>query len=384
MRNLQTLLNKLAEKIMKATSPAPVVVVVKEEVVRHNKVIQKQYMAENIDDIKIQIIAKGYKAIPEILKDFQQDTVQQFVQQQLVLLGQFDPERDNLDSCTKKDLIKMALHNNKLQYRQRMTEQGKVPNANKAQLDYITNLCTKNNYAIDMNTIRNSWEASDMIEYLKEKFNIQPKGNTATVKQIEAINKLASKLNMEVASTMTADFNSASKTISELGALLPKEEYVPKQATVPQIEYALRVWKLLGHRITAKKKEEFNAMTTQTLSKEITAMNKELYTQHPELNAPTEGQIKYLRQLLDICMLPVPEQLPTTKEACTKSIDNLNRQYLFLQMKSTSPDVTREDIKKMTINQVKELLEQLKTERRSKYYTDNSEGTGGNEGEITF
>lgn len=359
--------------------------------VDRNSEKERVVLRNAVEDIQGEILARGYKAIPEILAGFETECISHFVMLQEVQLGSFDKEKDTLEGLTRTQLVERALHNNQLQFRARMVEQGKVKAPSTAQLKKIEELATKHHCAVDMKKILTSFDASDMIEFLMKKYNeTAPKKldgkSAATNNQIRAVQNICKKLNLEVAADMIADFDSASRTIDTLSKQVPATEPTEARlATDKQVEYACRLWKLNGHRVTAAKKEKYAAMTTVELSKEIDEMNKEYYTNNPEANMPSKGQLDYIRQLCELTMTEIPAEMPKTKDAASKSIENLNRKYLYLLTRVTSPSLTKEEIQAMPMGTVKELLFNLKMEKRTRNYTDNSQGTGGAEtGVIEF
>lgn len=353
--------------------------------VDRNSEKERVILRNAVEDIQAEILAQGYKAIPSILDEFETECISHFVMMQEIALGSFDKEKDTLEGLTRQQLIDRALSNNQLQFRARMIEQGKVKNPSDAQLKKIEELAVKYHESVDMKKIKNSFDASDMIEYLMKKNGVVAAVHTnkATDNQVRAIQNICKKLNLEVAADMVCDFDRASETIAELSKQVPASE--PSKASEKQIEYACRLWKLNGHRVTAAKKEKFAAMTTVELSKEIDAMNKEYYTNNPDANLPSKGQLDYIRQLCELTLTEIPAEMPKTKDAASKSIENLNRKYLYVLTRVSSPSLTKEEIQAMNMGTVKELIFNIKTERRTKNYTDNSEGTGGHEtGVIEF
>lgn len=350
------------------------------DTVIRNSEREQRVLKNAVEDIQAQILQYGYKEIPSILDEFETECIAQFVMLQEVSLGSYEKEKDLLESLTRAQLIARALDNNQLQFRQRMFEQGKVKMPSEAQLNKIKELAVRYHVSVDMSKVQNSFDASDLIESLMKKNKVTAPVKTtgvATANQIRAIQNICKKLQLEVASDMLTDFNTASKTIKDLSAKVPVEE--PTLATEKQVEYASRLWKMNGHRVTAKKKEAFSAMTKSEISKAIEEMNKEYYTSNPTANEPSKGQLDYIRTLCELTLTPIPAEMPATKDEASKKIEQLNRAYLYILTRITSPSLTKDEINNMNMGVVKELIYNIKLENKTKNYTDNSEGTGGEE-----
>lgn len=338
-----------------------------------NTIINSKRYQEDIDDITAKFIAFGYKAMREILPVYEEGSLMEFCKRQEVLLGSYDKEKDTLEQLTKAQLIERILDNNKLQFRQRMVEQGKAFAPKQSKLDFIQDLAEKYNEKIDFSKIKTTFDAQDIIEFIYKKHNIQrqdPKGQP-NENQIQAVKNLCKRLNMEVAASMVDTAEDASKTIRELSAQV--EEQVKNEEPVAcsekQVTYASNLWTKLGHKVTAKKKAEFTAMSKREMSALIKDLEKEYEEKDPEANAPSEKQLSYICTLLDMCMMPKPDIMPKTKKAATASIANLKRHHLFILTRVTSPSLTKDDIRAMSTEAVDNMRDAIMAEKKTRDYT---------------
>lgn len=346
---------------------------------------EREALKNSVESIQAEILDKGYRAIPSILAEYETSAISHFCMLQEIQLGSFDREKDTLEGLTRKQLMDRVAKNNNLQFRMQKIAKGEIPMASEKQLKLIKDIATEHNYAIDMSKIKNGFDASDTIEFLQEKFGIVKKEfkNTPTAKQITAVKNLCRRLNLEVAADMVDTFENASKTIGELAVLVPEE--APKPASEKQVDYACRLWKMLGHRPTAKKKEAFAAMDSKTISALIKTYNEEYYTMHPEANLPREEQLSFIKQLCEQTLQAVPSEMPKTKEEASRLINKLMKDKLYIQTRISSPSLSRDEINAMPDATVKELLANIALERKTRFYTDNTQGTGGAEkGDIAF
>jgi hypothetical protein len=390
---IKNLLARLGFQLVKVEETAQIEKKTQRQIVEERKSFSNvkakvEDLNKSVQEIQGQIIAQGYRAIPDILEECSERSVEQFVRLQLVNLGAYDPERNNLDGMSKAELIKLAVHNNREQFRQRCVERGDLQAPSDGQLDLIQKLAESNGVRVDFNQIKDRFEASDKIEELQEvnnarlkRLGINPMSKEASDQQIETIHKLCSKLGLQVAAEMYEDRKTASAVITNLVKQAPKTENQP--ATEAQVEYAMRLWVSCGHKKTAKKEQSFKDMTSLELSKKISEMKKEFAEKNPDANNPSEGQLSYIKQLFEICMLPQPTELPRTKQEATALINKMNKKYLYILTRATNPSLKESDINKMTSVAVKELIAQTKMENLTKFYSKNPT-TGGAEADTNI
>lgn len=332
----------------------------------------KEYYRKCAEDISAQLISKGYKALPEILGEYEDEVIKQYVMFQLITLGSYDREKDNLDVSRDK-LIAMAVENNKEQFKLRMIEQGKA-NISKAQIDLINKLgkqIKERDNTFTWTIPNNKFDASDLIEEMNKRLGVDTKKKSVMVNgitegQLNAIKKLSAKLNKEV--EIPTSISEASKLIESL--IKELDDKGSNKATDKQIEYVKRLLKANGKRWTAKREEKYRAMTMQ----EISATIAELKASCPEINNISEGQIRYIKDLSRQLNAPIPSDLSNmSKIQATKTISKLRREYFYIQCRANGTMLSKEDIAKMSDNQIKEMLSQFKLERKTDNYTKHPE-----------
>lgn len=332
----------------------------------------KEYYRKCAEDISAQLISKGYKALPEILGDYEDEVIKQYVMFQLITLGSYDREKDNLDVSRDK-LIAMAVENNKEQFKLRMIEQGKA-NISKAQIDLINKLgkqIKERDNTFTWTIPNNKFDASDLIEEMNKRLGVNTKKKSVMVNgitegQLNAIKKLSAKLNKEV--EIPTSISEASKLIESLINELNNNG--SNKATDKQIEYVKRLLRANNKRWTAKREEKYRAMTMQ----EISATIAELKASCPEINNISEGQIRYIKDLSRQLNAPIPSDLSNmSKIQATKIISKLRREYFYIQCRANGTMLSKEDIAKMSDNQIKEMLSQFKLERKTDNYTKHPE-----------
>lgn len=332
----------------------------------------KEYYRRCSEDISAQLFSKGYKALPEILREYEDEIIKQYVMFQFMTLGSYDKEKDNLDVSRDK-LIAMAVENNKEQFKLRMIEQGKAK-ISKAQINLINKLgeqIKERDNTFTWTIPNNKFDASDLIEEMNKRLGVDTKKKSVMVNgitegQLNAIKKLSKKLNKEV--EIPTSVSEASKLIESLISELNNNG--SNKATDKQIEYVKRLLKANNKRWTAKREEKYRAMTMQ----EISATIAELKASCPEINNISEGQIRYIKDLSRLLNAPIPSDLSNmSKTQATKTISKLRREYFYIQCRANGTMLSKEDIAKMSDNQIKEMLSQFKLERKTDNYTKHPE-----------
>jgi hypothetical protein len=332
------------------------------------RILETDEIKEQIGEIKAQIYVKGYKVIPEILPEYDIQVVQAFVLNQMITLGEYAPEHDNLDQYGMDELVSMAMDLNQLQFEQRMIAQGKAQ-ITAAQINAINTLSKKAGETVKMPT--NKFEASRLIEKLKEKVGDNRKSDgTPTENQKKLLAYLCKTLAYPLPVCNTS--KEASEWIAKLNEELNKHPELKqeKMATTAQIEYAKRLYKSLGKRWTKTTESKYAKMTIADMGKALLTLKEDYEANHPEAKLATEGQIKYIGQLCRI--LEIPYDLSSaeslTKEQATAKLIELRKSYLkFLLIGQGTKDVKFVDT--MKDDAVKELINQVQLERKTKHYT---------------
>ena len=312
-------------------------------------------------DIMSSIISLGYKSIPSILRQYRVEMIQLFVLRQYMALGSYCPEKDNLDSKTVEELIAIALENNQLSFEVRMIEQGKAAVTAK-QIETL-----KANGIAEEDIPKNKFAASKLIDKVfKAKGYTGETSTTPSVSQINAINSMSDKLN--ISTELPTTRKAASAIISELSKKIGENPSLKTFASDSQIDFAKRLLKSLNKHMTAKRLDEYKALTTQEMSKALNDLTTQVNVLHPEA---TEGQINYIVSMCQIMLIPVSieDVKKLTKKEASVKIDSLSRDYLYMITRSSSPSLTKEVIKAMSKDGVKELLASIRLERETKEYT---------------
>jgi hypothetical protein len=326
-----------------------------------------------IEDIQAGIIAKGYKAIPDILSEYDDVIVKNFVIMQLNALGQYDPEKDNLE-LSKDKLIDMAMELNRQQFVQRMKEQGKA-SMTKAQKEIIEKLWGRQNVPADKRVMPSDrFEASELIDKLIKNIPQKTMKGNITEGQFKAIESLCTKLqkNAGLHIGLCKNVKDASDMISMLSAEVEKAGLNSSaMCSDAQIEYIKRMCKMLHKRLTEKKETELRAKTAKEISELIGKMQEQCKAL-PEYNAITKGQVDYIISLCNTMNLPVSvdDIKKLTKQEATKKIDALRRDYLYMLYKGTGTQIERKDIDLLDSEAVKKCIEQLREENKLKDYKE--------------
>jgi hypothetical protein len=322
-----------------------------------------------LEDIQAELIAKSYKALPDILWQYPVKVVQQYVIVQMNILGQYDPEKDNLESKSREELTNLSVNLNQEIFRLRQIEQGKA-NVSEAQKNVIVSLSERLKCTVEMP--KDKFAASKLIEKLKSQLpKVEMAGNMTAAQHnaIERICKVLEKDAKEVVSSCKS-VKEASEAISALKAEIEShpELTAPKLASNSQIEFVKRLYKQLNKRFTKKAEEKFRAMTIKECSEAIGELKKLV----PDINDATEGQVEYIISLCTILNRPVnaSEVKKMDKLSATNLIDGLRRDYLYLLYKASGSSVSKEEIAEFSRDTVKKCIEQLLEEKKLHDYRD--------------
>jgi hypothetical protein len=351
------------------------------EVADNKREITPEEQSKAIEDIMAGIFAKGYKAIPEILSEYPEQIVRAWVVMQKIALGDYAPEMDIMDDMSIEDLIQIAVELNQLQFQKRMIEQGRA-NISKPQKELIERLITQvrakdPSFAVDMP--KDKFAASELIDELNKKLGNTTGGgtilvNNMTERQLRKLTYLCATLDREIPKVNSV--KEASEIIGKMQAELDEHPELnkPVMASKAQIEYMRRLYKQEGKRWTKQSEAKYKKLTLTQMSNELQKKRAEITALHPELNMASEGQVRYMKDLMIRLSVPFnAEDLPKlTKEQATKKIDSLRRDLLYILCKTTSP-MTKEEIKAMSTETVKELLNQIQMERKTNHYQENAE-----------
>jgi hypothetical protein len=304
-----------------------------------------------------ELYVKGYKEIEVICDEYRVEVLQQYVMNQYISQGQYDPEKDNLESLSKKQLVKIIKEMSENRYIAYCERNGKSYAPSKGQIEVMT----KNN--VDVSKIRTSLEASVVIDKLSADWTTNTEISEA---QTNRISTLVNTLGLQAKDYHPGTRKEASKMIQELQAMAD-EVLGDRPATEKQIEYYKRALKLNNKRFVGKAKALVEGINQRDISVIIKDLMDKYNTEHPELS---EGQEKYLTVLLNQLMLPfnADELKKMTKVQATAKIDELTRELLYVKTRLTSPSLTKEDIAKMKKETVKEMLEHLNIEKKTDYY----------------
>jgi hypothetical protein len=335
--------------------------------------------ARTLEDIQAELLAKGYTALREILEQYDTPLIQQYVGMQLNLLGEHQPEHDNLDSISRENLIPMACELNQLLFRQRMIEQGKAQ-VTDAQRVAIEKMAKKLGRQIEMP--KDKFTASDLIVELKHELGEpeQPKYDNMTDAQHRAVAYLCKALGRDSEAVMKdcTSIKTTSNVIADLQAelALHPELAKPSTASTAQIDYLKRLYKMNDKRWTKVQEEKWSKATSKEVSAKIEEMNKLYQDTNPNANMISEGQTDYIVMLLTKLDRPysMDDIKKMTKAQATLKIDGLRRDWLHMLYKACGQDISREDIGSMRPDSVKAQIQQLLEELKLKDYANMEEG----------
>lgn len=355
-----------------------------------DKVCSEEEVKKGIEDIISQLFSKGYKALPEILSQFPEQIVKAYVVSQLVQLGEYDSEKDALEELSYDELIEKSVELNYLQFRMRMIEQGKAK-VSKPQKDLIERLVTQikaRNPNFEYKVPTNKFEASDLIVELNKILGRDNEKNelinNMTRRQYNKLKYLTDVLGKEMPKVNSVQ--EASAEIQKLQAILDTRPdlKVEPMCSQAQLEYMKRLYQMEGKRWIKTSAAKYMKLTRTEMSKEIQKKRDEIYANNPKLFLASKGQVSFMADLMRNLQIPfnIDDLKKMTKEQASKKISELRRETLYIACKTTSP-MSREEIKKLSDDAVKELLRNIRMENRTNYYQEDPDVVDEKYGEIT-
>ncbi len=350
------------------------------EVASNKRDITPEDKNKAVEDIMASIFALGYQAIPSILEEYPEQIIKHWVIMQKVALGDYAAEVDILDDMEDAELIKVSCELNQMQFEKRMIDQGKA-HMSAAQKSLVERLIAQAQAKFPQEVYKmptNKFEASSMIERLNKVLNNKPKDriivDNMTEGQRGKLRYLCATLDVEV--PKVESIKEASDRIQELQTQLDAhpELIVVKYATEPQLQYMKRLYALEGKKWTKQSAAKWMKLTQTEMSAELQNKKAELEAKCPELLLASASQVSYIKDLLNRLSVPYnPEDLPKlTKEQATQKIDGLRRDLLFIYSRTSSP-ISKEDIKAMTSDAVKDMLKHITMENKTTWYTEDHE-----------
>lgn len=303
-----------------------------------------------IVSLRSQIIAKGYKAIPEICEQFRTELLQDFVTMQNIQLGSYAPEFLNIESMTRAQLIDTVAQLNMLQWEAKQKESGKDTRASKGQIDYIQKFEPTWNPSSKV-------EASMMITTIRAKYGLEESSNEVSEKQFNRLNKLVELLEVSAKDYVPTNKSQASKMIEELQKQAD-EVLGARPATDKQKEMYSRYLKLNNLRMTKARNSFLEKATQADISIAISELKEKYNKEHPEAS---EGQIGYIMTLASLINAPINREdiCKLTKEDASKLIDKLSRDRLYFLGLARGASYSKTDIAKMSKDEVKRLTDDL-------------------------
>lgn len=309
-----------------------------------------------IEDIQDNIGGLGYKAIPEILSEYDDYMIAKFVRLQSIQLGQFDPESDNIEELSRAQLIQSAVDNNQLQFKMRKIEQGQADVTAK-QKDFFV----KRNLEVPSDT----FEASEMIEKILKSEGVdtsKPFNKEVSPAQLNAIAKMSSKLG--IAEVVPTDKFHASEILGKLKVACDTK-FGAEPASDKQKEYYKNLIKNTNKKMTKKRVDFLLACTKEEISKEIEVLSKEAKLD----NTISKGQIDYIVSLSKRLSVPysVEEVSRLDKKSATVCIEKLQRRLLGVYGLQGHHAYSKEEVMALSKDEVKNMLSLIASENKAKY-----------------
>lgn len=338
------------------------------------------FINDSIEQIQAELMVKGYKELENILEQHETVCIQAFVISQLNSLGQYDPEKDNVEQYNRAALIRMAKKLNQQQYIQRMKDNGKNININPSasQIETIKKLCKLNKK--QYKAPEDKFEASEMIESL---IAMSPKkDDNMSEAQKNAIKNMCAALgkNFDTVMLTCKDRKSASEVIGSLSKEI-EENNIDTKATDKQVSYVKRLLQLQKKRWTAKREEQYSNMSMKEIKEVINTLQAECKELGLLNDKASEGQVNYIISLGKRLKkrYNIEEVKELHKDKASEIIEKLQRELLYMLYLGNGHKMSKAEINIMPLITVRQLIEQLDRERTTNYYEKNAEQYSGSQ-----
>lgn len=427
---LKNLLNKLAKKVLNATESASNEVAItkdEKEIARRKALIEQQTgskyyeqrktevkktsgldtyeedtnvfnTAIQINNSKLQFNAMDWKELqrnnPELIsahlanlretlfsgcvedifeyteEEFRTELLQLYLLNLKISDGTYNPEVDNLDSLSRDD-IKQAIFEISLEkYKERLLAKG-FKDVEPSIKQY--NMLKKN--GVDITKVYTRKKATQLINGIMANMD-----TTVSEKQINTIEKMVKDLNLSAKDYVPTDRKNATEMIGQLIDIKKKQAYSEPSSEKQRETYA-NALKKNNMRLTPKRKAWAETASKGELSDEINKLFTKYNEEHPQASI---GQVNYICSMIDTINLgrPFNDKIPydkadmtanLTREKASEMIDSLSRDYLYIKTRLTCPSISREDIGAMTREQVRNMLNNITAENKTRNYTVDAE-----------
>ena len=303
-------------------------------------------------DLRDEIFEAGIDNIIPVLENKRTELLQDYLISLKCINGSYQPEFDNIDSLSREQIIEQIDEISFENFKEAMARKGfKVNPPSEKQIAKLKEL------GFIGTMPKTSIGASKLIESVVGKADNKP-----TQAQINRISKLVELLGFQGEDYSYKTKFEASKVIEKLQKIAD-DTLGEEKASDKQIEYYSRLLKQNNQRFVGKKKAFAENATKKEISNAIEKLKKEIAKNHPELS---EGQLSYLISLHQRLMLPFnkDELAKLTKEEASKIIAKLNKEVLYLETRRYQASLTMNDIKKMSDNEVRDMLKQIAQDKK--------------------
>lgn len=301
-------------------------------------------------------------------EDFRTELLQLYLLNLKIQEGTYHQELDNLDSLSREE-IKQAIFEISLNsYKERLSAKGFEYEPSLKQYEIL-----KKN-GIDVTKVFTRKKARQLLDNIFANID-----NSVSEKQASAIGKLVNELGLSSKDFEPADRAEATKMIGQL-VEIKKEVAYTEPASDKQKETYKNALKRNKMRMTPKREKWLETVSKGELSDTINELFEKYNKEHPNAS---EGQVNYICSMIDTINLGRPfdnkihynkEDMYAnlTREKASEMIDTLSRDYLFIKTRITCPSMTREEIGSMSRTQVKDLLNSINNENKTRNYTVDS------------
>lgn len=310
-----------------------------------------------VDELRSKIYNTKIDDIFEAMEGFPDVVLQQYVLTLQIADNSYQTEFSNLESINRKDLVETIAQFQLEGFQKVMATRG-FDNIKPSEKQ----LKLLNDNGIDSSRVLTRFKASELINAIME----EKGSNPPSAKQKEYLMQLVEKTGF--AGYEELDMTTAYKTSQEINKLqkIADEKFGDNPLTQEQKIYYANLLKRCNKRLTKQAKEEMNALTQLTFKEKVKELKELELKVNPYL---TEGQLNYIISLHDKLRITynMDDLKIISRAQATKVIENLNRDLLFQSSRLSAKQWTKEEIKTMSIDNVKEELKRLEAERKERY-----------------
>ncbi|MGL4774552.1 MAG: hypothetical protein ACRC2K_13405 [Clostridium sp.] len=322
---------------------------------RNNRELSQAILME----LSSRCFATAPELICEIAEDYSSHILESYYIRLLNQAGQFDKEKDNVESLSKTELVEAITELSINNYVNAM----KAKSLNSSPSEKMMDMLKRN--GVDTSKVKTYKYAKILIEDIIASADPTPGEN-----QLETISRMVEKLGLqgedEESLSKLGINTKTKKDCSESIKVLIKmcdDKFGDLPPSEAQIETYKRYLKMNNKRITKAIDNKIAKMNNRMISEEIRVLKETYAKEHPYAS---EGQVNFIMSLSNQLFLNVNKNdvEKLTPQEATAKIRNLQEELLYCKALAKGVSMPKSYIKTLSKDELKEKLDELSGKKK--------------------